>query len=323
MTRRPTSLGPVLLAAAAEYPGAEQVPQPAAGPSAQFTGARHRHVLGAQEDIEDCAVDAARRALSAANLQPADIDRLYGYLSVPRYVTPNDLYRIHHRLGLGPETLVVPIASPYSDFLVGMLLAGEALRAGSCCHALVVTASNWTRHVDAGEDYAGAASDAAGAAVLGLSGGQWHIVGGASRTHGTGFHRMTMKIRARAAADWSGIPVDASGIPQPTYHMDPALFSFLQEVIPRVVRDLLHRHQVTSEEITLITHQGSRRLLDHWTREIQPAAHVDTFEQHGNMVSATYAVTLAERLHTITTPYLVIAAVGTGLHATTVLLAQA
>lgn len=295
-----------------------------ASEAALFTGAQVRHVLADDEDVEPLMVEACRQALDEAGLRPQDVDRLYGYASVPAYFTPNPLYLVHERLGLRPDALVVPINSDYSNFLQGLLHASESIRAGTSDHALVVTGSSWTRHLDYTRGHAQAASDGAGAAVLGPGGGLT-VIDHASRTDGAAYESMTMGVRTRRAPGWSGIPLDRSGTPVPTYLVDPVaglevVRTIVRDGLPDLVTGLLSRHGLTGADVALITHQGSRDLLDHWAQRVRPAQYLETFASLGNMTNATYPVNLSVHRDSLTVPYLVIAAVGTGFHLTALLL---
>ncbi|MFI8178667.1 3-oxoacyl-ACP synthase III family protein [Streptomyces microflavus] len=289
-----------------------------------FTGAFERRFLGEGEDIETFMRCACRQALSDAGLTPHHVDRLYGYASVPTYATPNSLYLLHERLGLRSDALVVPINSEFSNFLLGLLQAHEAITAGTCRHALVVSGSNWTRHLDFRRGHAQAASDGAGAAVVGPE-GAFSVIDHATHTAGAYYESMTMGVRIRQADEWAGIPVNTQGVPVPTYSLDPDMGvevyqTLMRDGLPRLVSQLMDRHDIRGEDIALITHQGSRELLDHWRHSIQPSQHLETLATFGNLTNATYPVNLAHHFQTISAPYLAIAAVGTGFHLTALLL---
>ncbi|RJL23253.1 3-oxoacyl-[acyl-carrier-protein] synthase III C-terminal domain-containing protein [Bailinhaonella thermotolerans] len=297
---------------------------PAGGEQEMITGAGRRRVLADHESIESFMLDACRTAMAAAKVTPNRIDRLYGYVSVSDYMAPNGLYLLHSALGLRPEAVVVPINSEYSNFPLGVFLAAEAVRAGTCGHALVVTGSNWSRHVDYTRPHAVAIGDGAGAAVVGPGAGL-AVVDYACHTDARYFESMTLTIRDRTAPGWSGLPRDPSGVPIPTYAMDPetgpeVLGGVLKDGLPALVTGLLGHHGLDGESIALITHQGSRLLLDHWNDRIRPAQYLETFDEYGNMVTASYPVTLARYFDAITAPYVVIAAAGAGLHLAALLL---
>ncbi|WP_129311549.1 3-oxoacyl-[acyl-carrier-protein] synthase III C-terminal domain-containing protein [Streptomyces sp. L2] len=288
-----------------------------------FTGADQRRRLSNGERIEAYMADAARLALAQAGIGPEAVDRLYGYASVPDHLTPNPLYELHHMLGLPRRTLVVPINSEFSNFLASLVLATESVAAGGARHVLIVCGSNWTQHVDYTKGHAFAVGDAAAAAVVGPE-GLLRVVDHASETYSEQYLSMTMTVRPVNVDGHAHLPLSARGLPTPVYSMETAgnevYQTLLQNGLPEVVNRLLARNGVSGSQVSLITHQGSRRLLDHWANKIAPGAYLESLQELGNMTLATYPVNLARHFATITTPYVVLAAVGTGCHLTAVLL---
>jgi 3-oxoacyl-[acyl-carrier-protein] synthase-3 len=288
-----------------------------------FTGSRERRCLSNGEHIENHMADAARTALAQAGIGPEAVDRLYGYAAVPEHATPNSLYEVHRMLALPDRTLVVPVNSEFSNFLAGLVLATESVVAGGARYVLIACGSNWTRHVDYTKGHAFAVGDAAAAAVVGPS-GPLRMVDHTTRTHSDQYLSMTMAVRPVDVDGRAHLPVDARGLPMPVYSMDAAgsevYQTFLQDGLPDLVNGLLARNGVPSHQVSLITHQGSRRLLDHWAERIKPGSYLESLEELGNMTLATYPVNLARHFTSIATPYVVLAAVGTGCHLTAILL---
>ncbi|MFB7868046.1 hypothetical protein [Streptomyces sp. NPDC056069] len=290
-----------------------------------FTGSQERRHLCDGEPIETHMADAALAALAQAGMGPGSVDRLYGYASVPDHITPNALYRVHHVLGLPREALVVPVNSEFSNFLTSLVLATEAVASGSARHVLITCGSNWTRHLDYSKGHAFAAGDAAAAAVVGPA-GLMRVVDHVTQTHSDQYLSMTMAIRSVDIDGHANLPLDQRGLPTPVYSMEAAgsevYQSLLLNGLPDLVNQLLASNAVDSSQVSLITHQGSRRLLDHWAEAIRPGAYLESLHDLGNMTLATYPVNLSRHFTSITTPYVVLAAVGTGCHLTALLLAN-
>jgi 3-oxoacyl-[acyl-carrier-protein] synthase-3 len=266
--------------------------------------------LKEDERLETLMVDAAQQAIQHANLESGDIDRLYGYMSVPEFYTPNGLYVVHRELGLPPWTLVSPINNEFSTFLLGVLQAYEAIISGHGQNALVVCGTNWTRYMDYTQGHALGIGDGAGAAIVGPE-ADWTLVDYAAFTVSEQYGAMTMQAR--------------EGQMHPTYKIteDQGIYSFqvtAMEGIPDMVEWLLKKHGLKGGDIALITHQASRVLMDHWAEQIEPKEYFDTLAEFGNLTSATYPVTLAYHYPAITANYLVFAAVGVGYHQIALLL---
>ncbi|MFC5730982.1 MULTISPECIES: 3-oxoacyl-[acyl-carrier-protein] synthase III C-terminal domain-containing protein [Nocardioides] len=291
-----------------------------------FVGMGERRYLGAGELIEPLMVAACSRALAHAGIEPSQVERLYGYASVPTFVTPNSLFTVHRDLGLSERAMVIPVNSEFSNFAVSLAMAGEAVDAGRIKHALVVCGSNWTRHVDYTKGHAITASDAAAAAVV-AGDARLALVDHQTRTYSDQFHSMRMYTRSLSTGCRSVVPVGADNLPVPTYEIDAtegvAVYqSIMKEGLPDLVNYVLACNGVTGRDVALITHQGSRTLIDHWADRIGPRQYLETFETFGNMTLATYPVNLSHFFTDITSPYVMIAAVGPGFHLTATLLRQ-
>jgi 3-oxoacyl-[acyl-carrier-protein] synthase-3 len=292
-----------------------------------FTGLKERRCLADGERIESYMVEAAQWALLQSHVVPEQIDRLYGYTSVSSYVTPNSLYAIHRELKLSERTLVVPINSEFSNFLLSLIQAWEAIEAGHSTYALIVCGTNWTRYMDYTQGHSLSVGDGAGAVLVG-PGEEFTLVDYATRTLSNQYGAMTMQMRAKSTHGQRYVLVDENNVPIPTYEItqEEGISSFqvsAMHELPRMINELLKKHRLTGRNIGLITHQASRVLMDHWADAIQPKEYLDTLEQFGNMTMATYPTNFAYFAPRMTSEYLVFAALGVGYHQTAVLLKRA
>jgi 3-oxoacyl-[acyl-carrier-protein] synthase III len=276
-----------------------------------FYGNRERRVLAPDESLAGLTASAARAALEDAGATLAEVDRLVGYVSVAEFISPNALYAVHRELGLGPHAWVVPVQVDFANFLAGLVLAAEAVRSGGARRVLVAVGAGWTRNVDYTQGHAIGIGDGAGAALVG-EGERLSIVDWAADTFSAEYGAMSMRVRPE------------SGLAHPTYGIDPvtgiqAFMSSGMNGPHQLVARLLARNGLTGDDVTLVTHQATRKLMDHWAAQIRPRAYLDTFEEFGNMVLASIPVTLARHRHALSTPYLVMAGVGIGAHQMAVL----
>ncbi|MCY1047323.1 3-oxoacyl-ACP synthase [Corallococcus sp. bb12-1] len=291
---------PLRRAAAAEGGGGEH---------ALFYGSRERRVLGPGESLASLTAKAGAAAIADAGLTAAQVERLYGYLAVSEFIAPNQLYSVHRELGLGQGTWVVPVNSEFANFLMSVVLAWEALRAGSLRHALVAVGSAWTRNMDYSQGHSHVIGEGAGAAVVGFAGpdSRCVLVDWAADTFSNEYGAMVLTVRPE------------SGLAHPTYGISSAegIRAFMSSGMdgpPRLVARLLAKHGVSPDEVTLISHQATRKLMDHWAQAIRPHEYLDTFEDYGNMVHASIPVTLARFHRELRTKYLVMVGLGIGAH---------
>jgi 3-oxoacyl-[acyl-carrier-protein] synthase-3 len=270
---------------------------------------KERRYLAGNEQLTTFMVEAAQQALRVAKVAPEDIDRLYGYASVPTFYTPNDLYMVHRGLRLPEYTLVIPLNNEFSTFLLGVIQAWEAITTGHMRHALIACGTNWTHYMDYTQGHALSVGDGAGVAVVGPN-ADFTVVDYATQTLSDQYGAMTMHTHNSS---------------RPTYRIteEQGIQSFQVSAmhgIPDMVQFLLKKHGLAGSNIALITHQASRVLMDHWAERLQPKEYLDTLKQFGNLTLASYPVTLAYHYPTITADYLVLAAVGVGYHQTALLL---
>lgn len=285
-------------------------------------GVRERRALASGEQLVDLMVGAARSALASARTSPSEIDRLIGYESLSEYLTPNGLYLLHRRLELPPRTMVLPLNCDFSNFVLGVASAAEAIAAGRCGKALVVCGSNWTRFVDSTKPHAALAGDGAGAAVVGPS-ERLTVVDYAVETDSGSFDLWTMKARVLEGPEGRYLKLGDDGLPAPTYELakdaQPAFLARGVEIPVRLARGLLEEHGVRPSDVTLIPHQ-TRALIDAWAAALEPGAVLHTSETLGNMSHASIPVTLAMRAGEVCTPYILLISVGTGSHFAVMLL---
>ncbi|TQN33462.1 3-oxoacyl-[acyl-carrier-protein] synthase-3 [Haloactinospora alba] len=292
--------------------------------SAVFRGLDRRRFLAPGERIETHVVTAAQRALDQANTATTDVDRLYGYVTVPEYATPNTLYHVHHLLSLPSDAMVVPVNSEYSNFLLGLAHAAEAVESGRADNSLVACGTDWSRHMDYTKGHAVSIGDGAGAALVGPA-DRFVMIDHATRTLSSQYHGLNLRHRPLQLNGLSFLPLDPeTNLPSMTYEMTQTgvedLAGVIKDGVPTLVNELLTRNNIPAGSITLMTHQGSRILMDHWEERIAPGCYLDTLAEYGNMTAATYPVNLAHHFRSITTDHVVIVAVGCGLHLTAVVL---
>lgn len=271
-----------------------------------FYGNREHRCLLPGESLASLTAKAGLAALADAGVRAEEVDRLYGHLTVSEFLSPNELYEVHRQVGLGAHAMVVPVQSDFVNFILGSVLAWEAMLAGHSERALVAVGAGWTRNVDYSQGHAFGIGDGAGAAVLG-PGERLVLVDYAADTFSDEYGAMTMRPRPEV------------GIDRPVYGLEPArgLHAFLNTGMdgpPKLIDRLLRKHGLTGDDITLVSHQATRKLLDHWNEKVRPREYLHTLEDCGNMVIASIPVTLARHHRELRTRYLVLVGLGIGAH---------
>ena len=108
------------------------------------TGIERRHIAADGETTVDLAEQAARRALDAAGVRPADVDLIAFGTTTPDLVFPNCGTLLQARLGCrgGPA---FSVETACSGFMYALSIADKFVRAGEAKRALVVGAETLSR----------------------------------------------------------------------------------------------------------------------------------------------------------------------------------
>jgi len=291
-----------------------------------FAGLKCRRVLGPNESVTTIMIAAAKTALAGAKLVPEDVGMLLGSGSVGDYYAPNALSVVHQALGLSSNCRALALNTEYSTFPDAMKIANDLIACGTMKTALVVCGIDWTQHMNYTEAVCVAASDAAGAAVVGWSTdvSKFHLVDWENETDSSLYGAFRMAPRPIATAP---TPLPEAFTP-PTMKIDDtigrkAIMSFGIPTPPRVVARLLARNTVTASDTTLVAHQVSTMIAEQWKSAIAPALYVSTLEDLADMVSASVPVNLSITFDQIRTNHLVLLGIGMEMHATALLYSRA
>ncbi|XP_019165759.1 PREDICTED: 3-oxoacyl-[acyl-carrier-protein] synthase III, chloroplastic-like isoform X2 [Ipomoea nil] len=111
------------------------------------TGIRHRRVLSGKESLTSLAVEASRKALEMAEVDPEDVDLILLCSS-----TPDELFgnapQIQNLLGCKSYPLSFDISAACSGFMLGLFSASCYIKAGGFKNVLVIGADAISRFVD-------------------------------------------------------------------------------------------------------------------------------------------------------------------------------
>ena len=130
------------------------------------TGIKRRHIAGDDETTSSIGLEAARRAMQAADVSAKDIDLIIVGTTTPDKIFPSTAYIIQRQLGVSPGP-AFDVQAVCSGFVYGIDVADRYLKTGGATTALVIGSETLSRIVN-WEDRNTAVlfGDGAGAVVL-------------------------------------------------------------------------------------------------------------------------------------------------------------
>ncbi|HUT28844.1 MAG TPA: beta-ketoacyl-ACP synthase III [Sedimentisphaerales bacterium] len=108
------------------------------------TGIKIRHITDDNETTAKLAAEAARRALSVANLDPANLDMIIVATITPEMVFPSTACFVQSALQ-AKKAWVFDLGAACSGFIYGIAIAQQFLQSGRCKNALVIGAETLTK----------------------------------------------------------------------------------------------------------------------------------------------------------------------------------
>jgi 3-oxoacyl-[acyl-carrier-protein] synthase-3 len=130
-----------------------------------FRGARERRVLAPGQTARSIELDAARRALDAAGLEPKDVDLLISCAFLPDQVGVGNATWLARDLGLSCQAW--NLETTCSSALVALQNAAALVRTGEHRNVLVVISCTYSRVYDEDDTLGWFLGDGAGAFVVG------------------------------------------------------------------------------------------------------------------------------------------------------------
>ena len=251
------------------------------------TGIRSRYIAGEGETTSTLATEAARHALAAAGLVPADIGLIVLATATPDQTFPATATQVQHNLGCNGG-VAFDVAAVCSGFLYAMGVADSLLRTGMSKRALVIGAETFSRILD-WEDRTTCVlfGDGAGAIVLEAREVDEDGPGVlATRLHADGAHNGLLYVDGGPSSTGTVGHVRMKG---------PEVFRHAVVNLAEVLREVLADQGLTSADIDwVVPHQANQRILDATARKLglPPEKVVVTVDRHANTSAASVPLAL-------------------------------
>ena len=256
----------------------------------QRTGIRERHIAAPGELTSDLALQAARAALTAADIDPLSIDLIVLGTATPDNTFPASAVSVQAGLGI-TKGVAFDIQAVCSGFVFALATADNFIKTGACKRALVIGAETFSRILDwkdrttcvlfgdgagavvlVAEEESGASTDRGVLATRLRSDGRYkdklYVDGGPSSTGTAGYLRMEGRDVFRHAVAGTTDAVEA------------------------VFRETGY----TAADVDwFVPHQANKRIIDGSAHRlgIAPEKVIATVERHGNTSAASIPLALA------------------------------
>jgi 3-oxoacyl-[acyl-carrier-protein] synthase-3 len=252
------------------------------------TGIERRHICAEDETNLDLCEIAARNAMEAAGVSPADIDLVIVGTTSPDQVFPNMGCLLQQRLGIGgPPAFSIEAAC--TGFIYALNIAEKFVRTGASKRALVVGGETLSRMVDwTDRSTCVLFGDGAGAVVLEASDEPGII---STHLHADGQY-----------ADLLYFPSGVSKKPEDFHHRRDYIqmkgnevFKVAVNKLGEIVVEALAANNMTGDDVDwLIPHQANMRIIDATARKLKMPMErvVVTVQDHGNTSTASVPMAL-------------------------------
>ena len=251
------------------------------------TGIRQRHVAAEGQTASDMALQACRRALHAAGIQPQDIGLIVLATTTPDVIFPSTACILQAKLGIR-SCPAFDVQAVCSGFVYALATADLFVRAGHCHHALVVGSEVYSRILD-WSDRATCVLFGDGAAAVVLAASQTPGVL-ASRLHADGSHSGILSVPASVCR--------GSVQGKPYVEMDGGqVFKFAVKVLAEVADEVLEQSGLKRTEVNwFIPHQANLRIIEATARRIGVPMErvVVTVDRHANTSASSIHLALDE-----------------------------
>lgn len=254
------------------------------------TGIQERRIANEKESVVTLGFEAARAALSRANILGSELDLIIVATSTPEDIYPSTGSKIQNMLG-ATRAGAFDLSAACSGFVYALNMASQAIRSGSVQTALVIGAEVNSRVLDWNDRGTCILfGDGAGAVVLQGRDEPGGLLSCVLGSDGSG-------------AELLGIPTVGYGkIPEGKQlhklHMDGReVFRFATHIVNESIKEALDDAGMTLADVALIVpHQANQRILTACARHLNvpESLFYSNVHRYGNTSAASIPIALCE-----------------------------
>jgi 3-oxoacyl-[acyl-carrier-protein] synthase-3 len=257
------------------------------------TGIKERRIAAPSETTSKLALEAAQKALEAAQVAPEEIDCIIVGTVTPDMLFPSTACLLQHALG-AKRAFAFDLEAGCTGFVYALAVAEKYLLAEGRGKALVVGAETLSKIVD-WQDRATCVlfGDGAGAAVVGL-GDRPGILATYLGANGGGAHLLELP------AGCSRMPASFETVEKRLHYIKMngnEVFKFAVRIVEEASLEVLKKAQKTVDDVKLfIPHQANIRIIQSAAERLgipEEKVFVNV-EKYGNTSSASIPIALDE-----------------------------
>ena len=250
------------------------------------TGIRFRHIAEPDETTATLGAAAAKEALAAAGLAPADIGLIIVATATPDNTFPASATKVQALIG-APDCIAFDVAAVCSGFLYALSVADSMLRTGAASHALVIGSETFSRILD-WEDRTTCVlfGDGAGAVVLSAKDVADDRGILATRLHAEGQYSDMLYVDGGPSTTGTVGHVRMQG---------REVFRHAVTNLASVLGEVLAGTGLSTDDIDwVVPHQANKRIIDAIAKKLglAPDRVVLTVDQHANTSAASVPLAL-------------------------------
>ena len=258
------------------------------------TGIRERRIASSAQPTSELALNAARKAIEAAQIQTDQIDLVIVATITPDMAFPSTACILQHKLGLG-KVACFDLEAACSGFLYSLDVADGMLASGRYKCALVIGAEKMSSILD-WEDRTTCVlfGDGAGAAIIMTEGDGPNLVGFRSGADGSNPSLL------HQPAGGSKQPASIASIENREHFLKmngKEIFKSAVRVMEKATRELLKANGLETQDVDhVIPHQANVRIVESMAQrlEIPLEKFFCNLDRHGNTSAASIPIAFDE-----------------------------
>lgn len=258
------------------------------------TGIRERRIANKEQTTATLATEAALRALSVANLKPAELDLIIVATSSPEHLFPATACLVQDQIG-AIKAGAFDLSAACTGFIFALNLATQAIRSGSIENALVIGSETLSRLVNWNDrNTCILFGDGAGAFVLQAGDMTGGVLSAVMRSDGSGADLLSLP------AGGSRFPTSLDTLHQGLHYIQMngrEVFRFATRVMVQATKEAVAKAGLNLEDINLlIPHQANQRIIETAARGLDMPMEkvVMNLERVGNTSTASIPLATCE-----------------------------